>query len=111
MTYEGKITPHSIAVISNCNSHNTVAVHSFLATSFKSRERVMFNCAKRFYTSRTVLHRSTKITKILPTSFIISKTLICMQDGTFSLRLMERVHVTGLVEPLKDWRDEKVFKV
>ena len=26
----GKITPHSIAVISDCNVHNTVAVHSFL---------------------------------------------------------------------------------
>ena len=26
----GKISAHSIAVISNCNSHNTVAVHSFL---------------------------------------------------------------------------------
>ena len=26
----GKITPHSIAVISDCNSHNTVAVHTFL---------------------------------------------------------------------------------
>ena len=26
----GKITPHSAAVISDCNNHNTVAVHSFL---------------------------------------------------------------------------------
>jgi hypothetical protein len=48
LNVSGKISPHSIAVISNCNSHNTVAVHSFLATSFKSRERVMFNCAKSF---------------------------------------------------------------
>jgi hypothetical protein len=30
LNVSGKISPHSIAVISNCNSHNTVAVHSFL---------------------------------------------------------------------------------
>lgn len=30
LNFSGEITPHSIAVISNCNSHNTVIVHSLL---------------------------------------------------------------------------------
>ena len=51
-----------------------------------------------------------KTIKIFPTSAVITKTIVLMQNGIFLQRRMVRVRVMALVERSNAWLDEQAFR-
>lgn len=94
---------------SDCTTHNTVAVHSFLKVVIDYLKG-MHEKLKKLFILVMVLRVSIRIIKIssilLSTKMILSWT----ENGIFSPQATEKVRVMGSEELLKDWLEELICK-
>jgi hypothetical protein len=110
ISYVGKTINHPICVFLDYNTHNTVAVHSFLKVLIDYLKD-MYPNLKKMFILLTVLLVSIKTIKISSIFFITKMIFSCMESGISSLQVMGKVRVMGLEERLKDYLEEQVCKV